>query len=86
MTGVKKRPKLTTDVYDLSIYGEEEFGPRQEKEKKRRKRRVATKKQRGDIILTFGKEKLSGERLYASDEFLDLLVGPIYAETVPLDD
>jgi len=37
-------------------------------------------------ILTFGKEKLSGERLYASDEFLDLLVGPIYAETVPLDD
>jgi SnoaL-like domain len=36
-------------------------------------------------ILTFGKEKLSGERLYASDEFLDLLVGPIYAETVPLD-
>jgi hypothetical protein len=37
-------------------------------------------------ILTFGKEKLSGERLYASDEFLDLLVGPIYAETVPLDE
>ena len=37
-------------------------------------------------ILTFGKDKLSGERLYASDEFLDLLVGPIYAETVPLDD
>jgi len=37
-------------------------------------------------ILTFGKEKLSGERLYASDEFLDLLVGPIYAEAEPLDD
>ena len=36
-------------------------------------------------ILTFGKEKLSGERLYASDEFLDLLVGPIYAEAVPMD-
>src|SRR4029077_8996878 len=36
-------------------------------------------------ILTFGKEKLSGERLYASDEFLDLLVGPIYAEAEPLD-
>ena len=36
-------------------------------------------------ILTFGKEKLSGERLYASDEFLDLLVGPIYAEAVSLD-
>lgn len=36
-------------------------------------------------ILTFGKEKLSGERLYASDEFLELLVGPIYGETVPLE-
>jgi hypothetical protein len=36
-------------------------------------------------ILTFGKDKLSGERLYASDEFLDLLVGPIYAEAVPMD-
>lgn len=36
-------------------------------------------------ILTFGTEKLSGERLYASDEFLDLLVGPIYAEAVPMD-
>jgi hypothetical protein len=27
---------------------------------------------------------LSGERLYASEEFLHLLVGPVYAEAEPM--
>jgi hypothetical protein len=45
-------------------------------------------RKRYDIIgiLTFGESKLSGERLYASEEFLHLLVGPVYAEAEPMPD
>jgi hypothetical protein len=44
-------------------------------------------RKRYDIIgiLTFGESKLSGERLYASEEFLHLLVGPVYAEAEPME-
>jgi hypothetical protein len=31
-------------------------------------------------ILTYGREKLTGERLYASDELLRFLVGPLWDE------
>ena len=33
-------------------------------------------------ILTFGRAKLSGERLYASERLLRLMVGPVYDEAV----
>ncbi len=37
-------------------------------------------------ILTFGRDqRLSGERLYASDELLRLFFGPLLAEAVPID-
>jgi hypothetical protein len=37
-------------------------------------------------ILTFGTDgRLSGERLYASDELLQLFFGPLLAEAVPID-
>ena len=35
-------------------------------------------------ILTFGQHKLTGERLYASEEFLRHLMGPVLDETVPI--
>jgi len=35
-------------------------------------------------ILTFGTNALSGERLYASERLLRLLLGPVYDETEPL--
>ena len=35
-------------------------------------------------ILTFGPTKLSGERLYATDEFFRFLVGPLWDELSPL--
>jgi hypothetical protein len=33
-------------------------------------------------ILTFGRTKLSGERLYASERLLRLMIGPVYDEGV----
>jgi SnoaL-like domain len=36
-------------------------------------------------ILTFGDTKLSGERIYASDELFRHMVGPAYADAVPLE-
>jgi SnoaL-like protein len=37
-------------------------------------------------ILTFGREgRLSGERLYASDELLELFFGPLLDDAAPLD-
>jgi hypothetical protein len=36
-------------------------------------------------ILTFGETKLSGERIYASDELLNLMVGPAYQDAIPLE-
>jgi hypothetical protein len=35
-------------------------------------------------ILTFGEDKLSGERLYASDEFFRHLIGPVLDEATPI--
>jgi len=35
-------------------------------------------------ILTFGKEALSGERVYASERVLQLMMGPAYGLTEPL--
>ena len=35
-------------------------------------------------ILTFGKEALSGERVYASDRFIRLLTGPMFDELEPM--
>ena len=35
-------------------------------------------------ILTFGKEKLSGERMYADETLLRALVGPLWDELVPI--
>jgi hypothetical protein len=35
-------------------------------------------------ILTFGRHKLTGERLYASEEFFRHLMGPVFDETVPI--
>ncbi|HLG85688.1 MAG TPA: hypothetical protein VKZ79_00665 [Alphaproteobacteria bacterium] len=32
-------------------------------------------------ILTFGNAKLSGERLYANEEFFRILIGPVWSET-----
>jgi hypothetical protein len=32
-------------------------------------------------ILTFGETKLSGERLYAQEEFFRILIGPVWSET-----
>lgn len=32
-------------------------------------------------ILTFGETKLSGERLYADEEFFRILIGPVWSET-----
>jgi hypothetical protein len=43
--------------------------------------------ERFDIIgiLLFGRDGLSGERLYASDRLLELMLGPVLADTVPLE-
>ncbi len=35
-------------------------------------------------ILTFGKEGLSGERIYSDEKFLRLLAGPLWAELEPI--
>jgi hypothetical protein len=35
-------------------------------------------------LLTFGSEKLAGERLYAETEFLGLLFGPVWNELTPI--
>jgi hypothetical protein len=35
-------------------------------------------------VLTFGTDRLSGERLYGNEEILRLLFGPLYDETGPL--
>jgi hypothetical protein len=35
-------------------------------------------------VLTFGAERLSGERLYGNEQILRLLFGPLYDETEPL--
>lgn len=35
-------------------------------------------------VLTFGTDRLSGERLYGNEEILRLLFGPLYDETEPL--
>ena len=35
-------------------------------------------------LLTFGREKLTGERLYADTEFLGLLFGPVWSELTPI--
>jgi hypothetical protein len=35
-------------------------------------------------ILTFGKEKLSGERMYADETLLRCLVGPLWDELTPI--
>ena len=35
-------------------------------------------------LLTFGNEKLTGERLYADTEFLGLLFGPVWNELTPI--
>ena len=36
-------------------------------------------------ILTFGEERLSGERLYASDRLLELMLGPVLKECTPIE-
>jgi hypothetical protein len=43
--------------------------------------------ERHDIIgvLTFGRTKLSGERLYASERLLRLMFGPVYDEAVAVE-
>ena len=46
---------MDTDVYNVDVYGEEEFGPEPEANKKKKKR--VRKKQKGDIILTFGRDQ-----------------------------
>jgi len=35
-------------------------------------------------ILTYGVDRLSGERLYASERLLQLMLGPVYDEAVPI--
>ena len=35
-------------------------------------------------ILVFGDTKLTGERLYASEELYRMMVGPVYDEAVPV--
>jgi hypothetical protein len=35
-------------------------------------------------ILTFGKERLSGERMFSDDKFFRLLVGPLWEELEPI--
>ena len=35
-------------------------------------------------LFTFGKERLSGERLYADTEFLGLLFGPVWNDLTPI--
>lgn len=35
-------------------------------------------------ILLFGVEGLAGERIYAADALLELMLGPVFAETEPL--
>jgi hypothetical protein len=35
-------------------------------------------------ILTFGKERLSGERMFSDDKFFKLLVGPLWDELEPI--
>jgi hypothetical protein len=36
-------------------------------------------------ILTFGTERLSGERVYASERLLRLMLGPVYDESTPIE-
>ena len=36
-------------------------------------------------ILTFGTERLSGERVYGSDRLLELMFGPVLADARPLE-
>jgi ketosteroid isomerase-like protein len=36
-------------------------------------------------ILTFGAEKLSGERVYASERLLRIMFGPVYDECTPIE-
>ena len=36
-------------------------------------------------ILTFGAERLSGERVYASERLLRLMLGPVYEECTPIE-
>jgi hypothetical protein len=36
-------------------------------------------------ILTFGAERLSGERVYASERLLRLMLGPVYDECTPIE-